>query len=83
MVTIGKRCIVVNDRDTHRCGSTEIDGQARGMWTKETADGIIRLPLRVGGHASRTAKVPMAREAPSLVNRQFGEDSIDESNSRK
>lgn len=83
MVTIGEQCIVVNDRDTHRCGSTEIDGQARGKRTEETADGIIRLPLCVDGHATRAAKVPVGREAPSLVNRQFGEDSIDECNSRK
>lgn len=77
MVTIGEQCIVVNYRDTHRCGSTEIDDQARGVRTKETANAIIRLPLPVDDHASRAAKFPRGRD------RQFGEDSIDESNSRK
>lgn len=83
MVTIGEQCIVVNYRDTHRCGSTEIDDQARDVRIKETANAIIRLPLPVDDHASRAAKFPRGREALSLINRQFGEDSIDESNSRK
>jgi hypothetical protein len=84
VVTIGEQCIVVNDHDTHRCGSVEIDCQARGMRTKGTVDdNNIRLSLRVDDHVSRTAKVQRGREAPSLVGRQFGEDNIDESSNRK
>lgn len=84
MVNIGVQCIVGNDHDTHRCGSTEIDGRARGMRTKGIEeDNNIRVSLRVDDHVSRAAKVQRGREAPSLVGRQFGEDNIDESSNSK
>lgn len=86
MATIGVQRIVDSDLDldTHRCGSMEIDEQARCMWTKGTVgDNDIRMSLRVDDHVSRAAKVQRGREPPSVVGRQFGEDNMDESSNSK